>query len=307
MNLDNFDLNLLVALDALLTERNVTRASERLFVSQPAMSNALQRMREYFNDQILVRRGRELELTPLAINLIGPVRELILQARRLLEGDYDFLPASAARTFRIAMSDYCAMVLMGPLVRILSAEAPGLRCEVSMVTDRTINQLVSGGIDMCVTAQDLRWLDASADHSVIGRASLFTDDFVCAVDVDNPHVKEKLTLDDYLALPHAITRFGEGTISIEEQALRRLDLELTISVIAPTFASLPTLLAGTPLIVTLQRKLADRLAKAASLRTFAPPTAIPDIIETLYWHERSEHDKAHAWLRDAMRRASAVL
>src|SRR4051812_1604775 len=101
MNLDNFDLNLLVALDALLAERNVTRASERLFVSQPAMSNALQRMREHFDDQILVRRGRELELTPLALNLIGPVRELILQARKLLEADYDFDPGSDSQTFRI--------------------------------------------------------------------------------------------------------------------------------------------------------------------------------------------------------------
>jgi len=307
MNLDNFDLNLLVALDALLAERNVTRASERLFVSQPAMSNALQRMREHFDDQILVRRGRELELTPLALNLIGPVRELILQARKLLEADYDFDPGSDSRTFRIAMSDYCAMVLMGPLVKILSMEAAGLRCEVSMLNDRAISQLIAGDIDMCVTAQDLRWIDANIDDAVLARTSLFKDDFVCAVAADNPHVGEQLSLDDYLMLPHAITRFGGGTVSIQEQALRRLDLELKISAVAPTFASLPTLLAGTPIIVTMQRKLAERLAGITPMRTFAPPTPIPDIIETLYWHQRSEHDKAHAWLREAMARASSAL
>lgn len=307
MNLDNFDLNLLVGLDALLTERNVTRAAERLFVSQPAMSNALQRMREHFKDQILVRRGRELELTPLAHNLIGPVRELLLRARRLLEADYDFDPGKDRRTFRIAMSDYCAVVLMGPLMKILSAEAPGIICEVSVLSDRSAMLLVSGDIDMCVTAQDLRLLDASVDQAVIGRHSLFTDDFVCAVDPHASELGETLSLDEYLSLPHAITRFGGGTVSMEEQALRRLDIELTISAVAPTFATLPLLVAGTPLIITIQRKLAGRLASATPMKTYKPPISIPDIVETLYWHQRSDLDKPHAWMRNAMIRASKEL
>lgn len=307
MNLDNFDLNLLVGLDALLTERNVTRAAERLFVSQPAMSNALQRMREHFQDQLLVRRGRELELTPLARNLIGPVRELLLQARRMLKADYDFHPAEDRRTFRIAMSDYCALILMGPLMKILSTEAPGIICEVSVLSDRSAMLLVSGDIDICVTAQDLRLLDASIDQAVIGRHSLFTDDFICAVDPHASELGETLSLEEYLRLPHAITRFGGGTISMEEQALRRLDIDLIISAVAPTFATLPLLIAGTPLIITIQRKLATRLASAAPMKIYAPPIAIPDIVETLYWHQRSELDKAHAWIRGAMIRASEAL
>lgn len=307
MNLDNFDLNLLVGLDALLTERNVTRAAERLFVSQPTMSNALQRLREHFNDQLLVRHGRTLELTPLALGLIGPVRDLMLQSRRLLQADHEFDPLTDKRTFRIVMSDYCAMVLMGPLMKILSSEAPGLMCEVSILNERSAMALVAGDIDMCITAQDLRLLDASINEAVIGRHSLFTDDFVCAVDASVSELGEHLSLDDYLRLPHAITRFGGGTISMEEQALRRLDVDLNISAIAPTFASLPLLMAGTPLIITIQRKLAARMAEVAPMKTFAPPIAIPNIVETLYWHQRSDLDKAHNWIRNAAIRASSLL
>lgn len=307
MNLNNFDLNLLVALDALLTERNVTRAAERLFVSQPAMSNALTRIRDRFDDQLLVRRGRVLELTPLAQTLIGPVRELILQAQKFLEADYRFDPEHDSRTFRVAMSDYCAMVLVGPLMKILSAEAPQVRCEVSVLTERTAASLVAGDIDMCITAQHLRMLDLNVDETVIERQSLFTDDFVCAVDADNDEVGDVLSFDDYSRLPHAVTRFGGGTVSMEEQALRRMDLQLVISAVAPTFASLPMLLAGTPLVITIQRKLASRLAAAVPMRLYKPPVEIPDLVETLYWHQRSEYDKAHIWMREAMVRASAQL
>jgi len=307
MNLDNFDLNLLVGLDALLTERNVTRAAERLFVSQPAMSNALQRVREKFNDQILVRRGRELELTPLALNLIGPVRELMLQARRLLEADYEFDPLRDRRTIRIAMSDYCAMVLMGPLMKSLSVEAPGVVCEVSIIGERSAMQLVAGDLDMCITAQDLRLLDSTINEAVINRHSLFTDDFVCAVDATMSDFGEQLSMEDYLRLPHAITRFGGCTISMEEQALRRLDVDLNISTIVPTFASLPLVMMGTPLIITIQRKLATRLANATPMKTYTPPIVIPDIVETLYWHERSDLDKAHSWIRAAIIRACNAL
>jgi LysR family transcriptional regulator, nod-box dependent transcriptional activator len=307
MHFRNFDLNLLVALDALLTERNVTRAAERLFVSQPAMSNALQRIRDQFKDQILVREGREMMPTPLAQSLIAPVREMLLQSARLLEADYDFHPREAKRTFRILMSDYCATVLMGPLVKILYNEAPGLRCEALPLTGRTIAALLGGEADMCITAQDLRLLDPEADAALFGHVTLFEDEFVCAVDAAHPDVGEALDLETFLRLPHAVMRFGESALSLEEQTLKRLDLDFPITAVAPTFSSLPMLLSGTPLIITIQRKLLNRLSAAVPMRAFTPPIAIPRLVETLYWHHRSEHDKAHAWLREAIGRAASML
>lgn len=307
MHFRKFDLNLLVVLDALLTERNVTRAAEQLFVTQPAVSNALTRIREYFDDQILVRHGREMELTPLARSLVAPVRELILNAGVLLDGDYLFDPAKASRSFRIAMSDYCATVLMAPLMRIISREAPGIRCEVTTLSERSISMLVAGELDMCLTAQDLRMLDAAVEADQFGKLLLFTDDFVCAVDAQHEGIGAALDLSTFLAMPHAVTRFGSGTISMEERTWQRLGLDVKVAAVAPTFGSLISLLEGTPLIISLQRRLAERLAAAFSIRMLTPPIDIPSLEQTLYWHSRSEHDKAHFWMRGVLNRAAATL
>lgn len=307
MHFRKFDLNLLVVLDALLTERNVTRAAEQLFVTQPAVSNALTRIRDYFDDQILVRHGRDMELTPLARSLVAPVRELILNAGVLLDADYMFDAAKASRSFRIAMSDYCAMVLLAPLMRILSLEGPGIRCEVTTISERSISMLVAGELDMCLTAQDLRMLDAAVEADQFGKRLLFTDDFVCAVDAEHEQVGGTLGLETFLAMPHAVTRFGSGTISMEERTWQRLGLDVKVAAVAPTFGSLVSLLEGTPLVISLQRRLAERLAAAFSIRTFEPPIDIPPLEQTLYWHSRSEHDKAHVWMRQVLTRAAATL
>jgi DNA-binding transcriptional LysR family regulator len=307
MHFKNFDLNLLVVLDALLSERNVTRAAELLCVTQPAVSNALQRIRAHFDDQILVRHGRDMEMTPLARTLVGPVRELMLQTARLLEGDYQFDPATAVRRFRVSMSDYCASVLSGPLMRVLSEEAPDVRLEITMLSDRTIQMLSGGELDMLLTAQDLRMLEPGADPTLFGKVSVFEDDFVCAVDINNSEVKDTLTLENFLSLPHAIPRFGSGTSSIVERAIEHSDLQLKIAAIVPTFTSLPSVLPGTPIIVSLQRRLARQLAGCLPIRLFDPPIRIPRLEQTLYWHRRSDHDKAHEWLRDAIIRAAKAM
>lgn len=305
MHFKNFDLNLLVALDALLTERNVTRASERLRVTQPAMSNALQRLREQFGDPILERRGRDMEPTNLALALSEPVRELMIRAGQLLEADYIFDPAMTQRTLHIAMSDYCATVFLGPLLQIFSVEAPGLRCEVMPLTTRVPAAMIAGEIDMCITAQGITLLDPNVDTELFVGSRLFSDDFVCAVDRDNPHVGKELDLETYLALPHAVMRFGPAGISLEEVAARRLGLDLRIAAVSSTFTSLTTLIRGTPMIATVQSRLADLLAPAMPMRTFKPPLAIAGLEETLYWHVRLENDKAHIWLRETLARAAA--
>ncbi|MGE4341360.1 MAG: LysR family transcriptional regulator [Pigmentiphaga sp.] len=307
MNLKNFDLNLLVALDALLSECNVTRAAERLCVTQPAMSNALQRMREYFNDPILVRVGRTMQPTPLAELLRGPLREVMLQTGKILKADYNFDPMQAKRTLRIMMTDYCASVFSGPLMRVLSAEAPGIKLEVLPLAAEALDDMIAGKFEMLISAQDLKLMDPEVDEHLINRGHVFSDEFVCAVDVDNPHVGKELDTETYLRLPHAVTRIGNAYLSLEEQATRRLGLDIQIAATTPTFASLPSLLPGTPLIITLQKRLADQFARAIPMRTFAPPVAIPGLEETLYWHNRFQDDEAHAWMRNAIMRAGAQM
>lgn len=307
MHLRNFDMNLLVALDALLSECNVTRAADRLCVSQPAMSNALQRIRDHFDDPILVRSGREMRRTALAETLVEPVRALILHAETILKGESRFDPSTAERTLRVAMSDYCCSIFAGVLMRLLSQEAPGVRVEVAPLSFGVIDDLISGKIDMCLTAQDLRLLAPDIDVGLFGRRKLFSDRFVCAVDKDNTAVGDELTYDTYVRLPHAVMRLGGHALSLEEQTTRRLGLELEVAAVTPTFTSLPMLLRGTPLIITIQERLYERLATIAPMRAFPPPVPILGLEETLFWHNRAEHDEAHRWLRDAVSRAADSL
>lgn len=307
MHLNKFDMNLLVALDTLLSECNVTRAADRLCVSQPAMSNALQRIRDYFGDPILVRSGREMQLTALAETLIAPVRDLILQAEAILKGDSHFEPATAKRALRIAMSDYCGSIFGGALMRLLSAEAPGIKLEIYPLSFDVLDDLIAGRIDMCITAQDLRLLAPEVDTALFGRRKVFVDSFVCAVDRDNREVGDVLDLETYTRLPHAVMRLGGHALSLEEQSTRRLGLDLEIAAVAPIFTSLPMLLPGTPLVITIQKRLCERLANAVPMRVFAPPVPILGLEETLFWHNRADHDRAHAWLRDAVCRAAIPL
>lgn len=307
MHLKNFDMNLLVALDTLLSECNVTRAAERLCVSQPAMSNALQRIRDHFDDPVLIRSGREMQRTALAETLVEPVRALILQAEAVLKGKSEFDPATAERTLRVSMSDYCCSILSGALMKLLSREAPGITLEVVPLSFGVIEDLVAGKIDMCLTAQDLRLLAPDVDVALFGRRKLFSDRFVCAVDRDNPAVGDHLSYETYLSLPHAVMRLGGNALSLEEQSTRRLGLELDIAAVTPTFTSLPMLLPGTPLIITIQERLYERLASVAPMRTFTPPVPILGLEETLFWHNRAEHDEGHRWMRDAISRAAKLL
>lgn len=307
MHLKNFDMNLLVALDTLLSECNVTRAAERLCVSQPAMSNALQRIRDHFGDPVLVRSGREMQRTALAETLVEPVRALILHAETILRGESRFDPATATRTLRVSMSDYCCSIFAGVLMRLLSEEAPGIRVEVLPLSFGVVDDLIAGKIDMCLTAQDLRLLAPDIDVGLFGRRKLFSDRFVCAVDRDNSAVRDTLDYETYLKLPHAVMRIGGQALSLEEQTTRRLGLELEVAAVTPTFTSLPMLLPGTPLIITIQERLYERMSSIAPMRAFLPPVPILGLEETLFWHNRSEHDQAHSWLRDAVARAAVLL
>lgn len=307
MNFKNFDLNLLVALDTLLTERNVTRAAERLHVTQPAMSNALQRMREYFDDPILVRIGRSMQPTALAEQLRDPLREVLLQAGALLQAEYSFDPMQARRTLRLMMTDYCSSVFAGPLMRVLSAEAPGIKLEILPLAADALEDLIAGKFDMMLSAQDLKLMDPDFDEKVICRDRVFSDEFVCAVDAAHSDVGEQLDFETYMSLPHAVTRIGNAYLSLDEQANRRLGLDRQITAVTPTFAGLACMLPGTPLVITIQRRLAEMLGDAIPMRTFRPPIAIPALDETLYWHNRSQDDPAHTWMRGAIMRAGLLM
>lgn len=297
MRIQNFDLNLLKALDALLMERSVTKAAERVFLSQPAMSGALRRLRDELNDQLLVRRGRDMELTPLAEKLAVSVGEMLRSIQDMLATQICFDPATARRSFNLAMTDYASMVLMPRILERLADEAPFISCNVQVVDETVLTGLMGGDIDLFVGVRE--WLEENQAKSPAGLHSepLFSDDFVCIVGNDHPEIGDTLSLDQYCAIPHGLVGFPRQVESIVERQWRLAGLDLRIGVTAPNFAALVLMLPHTRLIATVQRRLAMALAKGLSLRVIESPLPIPPLEEMLIWHPRAALDPAHDYIR----------
>jgi LysR family transcriptional regulator, nod-box dependent transcriptional activator len=305
MHLKGTDLNLLVALEALLTEKSVTLAAERLHVTQPAMSNALKRIRERFGDEILVRNGRSLELTPAAQTMIIPLQEILAQAEALLNVGSAFDPMTARKTFRMMMSDYCADILLPPISAALSQFAPNIKCEVDFLNQKALYRLWSGDIDLCVVPQDLRLIDPSFKAGSFQRAEIFSDRFVCVVASSNPDTRHQLSIETYRESPHVCVRFGDGTISMDEQAKKQLGLDTKL--IVPSVGTLPKVIPKTNLIATIPERLAMDIGNTRALKLYPCPVAIPEIVEILLWHPRAAHDPSHSWFRKIIIEAASGL
>jgi DNA-binding transcriptional LysR family regulator len=293
VNLRQFDLNLLVALDVLLTERNVTRAGERLFLSQPAMSGILARLRQAFNDELLVRVGRNLELTALATELLGPVHECVQQLEDLLNLRRPFAPATTLWEFRIAASDYVVFLLFGTLLKALTERAPNISVRLSALESPPAERLAAGEVDFVVVPAEL--------EPGLPSVQLFEDSWVCAVWSGHPHSRDRFTLEEYLALPHLSFRFaGPDHGSIAENHLAEIGIERRVVASTASFATAPFLLRETPLVTLVPRRLGERLQRAADIRLVEPPLDLPRLREKLIWSPRFTASAPHAWLRAQM-------
>ena len=304
MRLSTFDLNLLRTLDTLLQERSVTRAAERLHVTQQAVSGALKRLREHFNDELLVQIGRRLEPTPLGNALIRPVREVMLHIARVIETQPTFDPARSARRFRIAMSDYSNLIIAPPLMAELSRCAPELACDHRLLGKAMFRDLESGALDFGLLPSHWRLYQDSLSDSIQSMV-LFKDDFVCVVDKNNP-VGDGLTMDEYASLPHLAMWVGGEVRTIVQNAWAINRLVPRISATSTTFASLVSMTVGTPMVATVQRRLAMRYKECWPIRVLECPMPIETVVEQLNWHERNADDPAHSFMRDCFARVAAA-
>jgi len=289
----SIDLNLLVALAAVLEERNLTRAGEKTNMSQPAMSGALARLRRHFDDELLVRDGREYRLTPLAERLLPDVRDALRQVERTLEARPEFDPATSTRTFSLLMSDYAVTVLVDPLLRRAHEVAPGVGL--------TINPLPPDlhESDRALLQHDL--LIGPPGFGFAGESKeLFRDPFVCITDPANPRLTGgELTLDDIAELPLAVATFGQppGHLSAAERVLEALGVPRHIQVTTVGWLPLPFVVAGTDLVAIVPERLARRVAATAGVRVCEPPFGTAELIEAAWWHPTRSGDPALRWLR----------
>ena len=295
-SLSRVDLNLLLVLDALLTEQGVTKASKRLFVTQSAVSGSLLKLREIFDDQLLVRNGRQMELTARGRSLVQPVRDVLRNIQNILSLREDFHPATAKRTFRVAMSDYCMMTLMPKLVRRITKVASAIRIVVESVGPASFERLEVGEVDLCVMPNEQRSLRKPAHPEFLRDHALYEDHFVCCVAEDHP-LGKTMTIDEYQRFPHARAFFGEDMMTVDELAFEQLGISVPGIVQIPSFSLLLYQLPGTHLIATVPSWIARIFESSLAVRTIRPPVELPLIAESLIWHQRYDADRGLSWLR----------
>lgn len=293
------DLNLLVALRALLEEANVTHAGERIGLGQSTMSSALSRLRTVFQDELLVRVGRDYELTPLARQILPQVQLTLPLLSQALGQDELFDPATTRRRFSVQISDYAAVELR-PLFSMASAIAPGIRFDFLRLPPEPV------GADRHLLSHDFIVLTPGIGIQAEG-FEVLRDEYVVIADRDNPRVAGgEISASDFMASPLVRCDFGRAHMMPIERRMHELDMHPQIRVTTSTLLSVPLIVAGTDLIGVVPRRLAERNAEVAGI--VAVPTPFPpvELILRLWWHAAHTHDAAHAWFRDLAAEAVAT-
>jgi DNA-binding transcriptional LysR family regulator len=301
-SVSSIDLNLLIALGALLEERNLTRAGEKTNMSQPAMSGALARLRRHFDDELLVRDGRQYQLTPLAQRLLPDVRDALRQVERTLEARPEFDPATSTRTFSLVMSDYAVTVLVDPLLRRVHEEAP----QVGLTVHPLPPDLAES--DRGMLQHDL--VIGPLGFSFPGESEeIFRDRFVCIVDPGNSRLAGgALSLAGFGELPHAVATFGQREILNQaESALEALGVPRNIQVTTEGWLPLPFVVAGTELVAVVPERLARRVASTAGVAVCEPPFGTIELLEAVWWHPTRSGDQAVRWIRAITAEVAAAL
>ncbi|ACL41506.1 transcriptional regulator, LysR family [Pseudarthrobacter chlorophenolicus A6] len=299
----NLDLNLLPPLQVLLELKNISRAAERLQLSQPATSAAMARLRRHFDDELLVRNGRTYDLTPFAQSLVPLVDEALLHIQRATRVRSGFDPGTSEREFIIAASDYAAALIVGPLRGILRDEAPGVSVDFMPTSKSGIQgQLADySKIDLLVGPTGYHMQGASRQ--------LFRDSFVVVADAASSLLQRpRLTLEDLVTVPHAVGYFGEGISTPADKLFESLGLQRRVAAVVAGFLSLPLLVEGTDLVALVPRMLAARAARGANIAVleFADDTEA-SLVEAMYWHPSQTEDPASVWLRSVVQRSCGRL
>jgi len=305
--LASLDLNLILVLRELLRERNVTRAAERVGVTQPAVSAALSRLRRHFGDELLVRVSRGYVLSPLAVQLERQVEEICAAAEQLFSTGSDFDPASTRREFTLMMSDYTVAVLGDRLSRLFEEQAPHAALQI-----RLVRQALA--LDM---PHLIRWVDGIVAPErrqtlpLVHSTELFTDKWVCVLSADNPLGADgSLTLEDLQDASWVAPFYRNQNSPLAPPVMRQLALlgiRPKVAIGVESYLTVPQFIVGTNRVALIQRRVAAQFGDNLNLRVLPCPGNPDPILEALWWHEDRDADPAHAWLREAVATLAAKL
>ena len=300
MRFKGLDLNLLVALDVLLEEANVSRAAERLHLSQPAASAALRRLRAWFGDPLLAADGKRMMPTPYALRLRPQLTELLAGIDAFASQPALFDPATTHRRFRLAMSDYLANVLLGPLAIAIAEVAPGIEIEIVLPDDTAAEALDRGQIDLLIAPQEF----ITPRNPV---RQLLEEHHVVAGWRDNPLMAGPISVEAFAAAGHVSVRLGQITrMTFAEAQLRALGIVRREELIVPSFALVPDLRVGTMRLGLMHERLARRAARRSDIAIAPLPFPFPPMREVAQFHRARANDAGLLWLLDEMDRIVAA-
>lgn len=300
MRFERLDLNLLVALDVLIEERSVSVAAKRLFLSQPAVSGALNRLREYFRDDLLVQVGRQMMLTPKAEELRGPVREALMLIRTRITTPTEFDPATAERRFTIVASDFVYTVLLAPVFAEAARVAPNITFDVQNTSRRGQEMMDRGEADLMITI-------AGYLSEEYPQKRLFEDEHA-VIAWSEGRYGAALTEEDFREAGHAVVLFGrERHPAFTETFFEQKGVNRRIQVRVPTFSALPAAVLGSDRIATMFRRHAEHFARLQPISIHQPPLPLPNVVEAVQWHSFRADDAGLKWLLELLTRRAAEL
>tara|TARA_R110000868_G_scaffold16872_37_gene74830 strand:- start:5379 stop:6299 length:921 start_codon:yes stop_codon:yes gene_type:complete len=293
------DLNLLVAFDALMVDRSVSRAAQRVNLSQPAMSNALSRLRAYFGDDLLIAHNKRMYPTPFAETLIPQVQAALATMESVVATSRHFDPATSSRTFRVMTSDYIATAVLFPMITRLASAAPGVRVELLLPSQRRIELLDNGNIDLLITLEAYLTPELPSDF-------LLEDRYWLVGRADHPALVEGITLETMQAYEHVMVAIGEERLpSFGDAYLDRIGIQRRVAMTAPNFAMLPWLLQETDWLTLMQGRLAHLMQRNFAIKIVPPPVPIPPLVEMAQYHVTRSNDPGLRWLIDTIRAQAA--
>ncbi len=288
MNLYKYDLNLLTIFDMIFSKGHLTKAGEMLNLSQPAMSQALGRLREVFDDQLFIRSGKDMIPTSFAIKLAPKIREIMQLTEKTFIDRGDFDPVTSSRTFKLAMNDYTEMVIMPELFNQLQKAAPNIKIRSEQVSSDYENSL-SHNLDFILGSD----FDFGAN---VYQKSLFHDREVAAVRCNHPVLKKEFTPEVYASLKHAQFKNGTCSNTIDEE-YSKIGLKRDIVLEVHHEMVLPLLLKNSDLVINIPERMAVLFREMVKFEIIELPLIVEDYNFCQYWHERNHKDPAHIWFR----------
>lgn len=297
MRFNKLDLNLLVALDHLLNLRSVSGAAERMNMTQSAMSNALLRLREYFGDDLLVKIGRRLELTPRASALKDAVRDVLVRVEWTIATTADFDPAQSDRQFNLLVSDYTLATLIPKLLELCGETHASVRFNFLPQVDGPERLLERGDVDLLVIPKNF----CSRQHPFeIG----LEEEFCAIAWSEGKFGKGKLSRRAFAEASHVVMKTSDGAQSLESVFFREHDLARRVDIATYNFTTIPLLVVGSDRLATVHRRLAEQSARALPIRILDLPYRLPRMQQAIQWHKYRSQDAGLIWLRAALRQAA---